>query len=61
MSFAWPAAASAAAFFVADADPFNFAVADGVGERIKRIGNKAEYVPDANLFERVDQSPGHCL
>jgi hypothetical protein len=49
------------AFFVADADLFNFAVADSVAERIKRIGNKAEYVPDANLFERVDQGTGYCL
>jgi hypothetical protein len=46
---------------VADADPFNVAVADSVGERIKRVANEAEYVPDANLFEHVDQSTGHCL
>jgi hypothetical protein len=46
---------------VADADPFNFAVADSVGDRIKRVGNEAEYVPDANLFERVDQDTGYCL
>jgi hypothetical protein len=48
-------------FLVADADPFNFAVADNVGDRIKRVANEAEYVPNANLFERVDQSTGHCL
>ena len=48
-------------FLVPDADPFNFTVADSVGERIKRVANEAEYVLDANLFEHVDQSTGHCL
>jgi hypothetical protein len=48
-------------FLVADADPFNFAVADSVGDRIERVANEAEYVLDANLFEHVDQSTGHCL
>jgi hypothetical protein len=50
-----------AAFFVADADPFNFALADSVAERIKRIGNKAKYLPDANLLEGLNQATGHCL
>jgi hypothetical protein len=41
---------------VADADPFDFAVANSVGERIERVANEAEYVRDANLLEHVDQS-----
>ena len=48
-------------FFVADADPFNVAVADSVGEWIKRVANETEYVLDANLFERLNQGAGHCL
>jgi hypothetical protein len=46
---------------MADADPFNFAVANGVGDRIKRIADKPEYLPDTNLFEHVDQSTGDSL
>jgi hypothetical protein len=47
---------------VAHADPFNFAaLAHDVADRIERIGNKTEYVPDANLFERLNQDTGHCL
>jgi hypothetical protein len=46
---------------VADADPLDFAVADSISDRIKRVANKAEYLPDANFFENVDQSTGHCL
>src|SRR5271166_120044 len=42
-------------FLMADADPFDLAVADGVGERIKRVANEAEYVSDADLFERLNQ------
>jgi hypothetical protein len=49
------------AFLVADANPFNFAVADRVAKRIKRIRNKAKYVPDANFLQHVDQGTGHCL
>jgi hypothetical protein len=37
------------------------AVANSVGDRIKRVANEAEYVRDANLFEHVDQSTGYCL
>jgi hypothetical protein len=48
-------------FFVADADPFDFAVANSVPQRIERVANKAEYVRDANLFERVDQSSSYRL
>jgi len=48
-------------FLVANADPLDIAVADGIGKRIERVANEAEYLLDANLFEHVDQSPGHCL
>jgi hypothetical protein len=41
-------------FLVADADPLDFAVADCVRERIKRVANETKYVLDANLFEHVD-------
>ena len=44
------------AFLVANGDPFNFALAHGVANRIKRIGNETEDLLDANLFERVPQS-----
>ena len=47
--------------FVPDSDPLDFAVADSISDRIKRVANKAEYLPDANFFENVDQSTGHCL
>jgi hypothetical protein len=48
-------------FLMAEADPFDFAVANSVGDRIKRVANEAEYVRDVNLFEHVDQSTGYCL
>ena len=48
-------------FLVTDADPFDFAVANGVADRIQRVANEAEYLLDANLFERVDQSTSYCL
>jgi hypothetical protein len=47
--------------FVADSDPLDFAVADSISDRIKRVANKTEYLPDANFFENVDQSTGYCL
>jgi hypothetical protein len=47
--------------FVPDSDPLDFAVADSISDRIKRVANEAEYVPDANLFERVDQDTGYGL
>jgi hypothetical protein len=46
---------------VADADPFNVALAHDVADRIQRIGDETEYVLDADLFERLNQSAGHCL
>jgi len=39
-------------FLVANADPLNFALAHGVANRIKRIGNETEDLLDANLFEQ---------
>jgi hypothetical protein len=49
------------AFLVTDADPFNFALAHDVADRIKRIANETEYVLDANFFEHIDQDTGYCL
>jgi hypothetical protein len=46
------------AFLVANGDPFNFALAHGVANRIKRIGNETEALLDANLFARVHQATG---
>jgi hypothetical protein len=46
---------------VTDADQLNFAVAHSVADRIKRIGNQAEYVRDANLFEHINQGMGYRL
>jgi hypothetical protein len=46
---------------MADADPFNFAVANRVRDGIKRIANQSKYLPDTNLLEHVDQGTGHCL
>ena len=48
-------------FLVTDADPFDFAVANSVGDRVKRVANEAEYLLDANLFEHVDQSTSNGL
>jgi hypothetical protein len=48
-------------FLVADADPFDLALPHDVADRIERIGNEAEYMPDANLFEHVDQDTGYRL
>jgi hypothetical protein len=41
------------AFIVANADPFYFAFAHGVADRIERISNETEDLLDANLFKRV--------
>ena len=49
------------AFLMANANPLDLAVAHSVADRIKRIGNQAEYVSDADLFEHVHQGMGYCL
>ena len=51
---------------VADADPFDIAAADRVGERIERVADQCENMLDSNLLEHADQDvrdcPGHmCL
>ena len=51
---------------MADADPFDVAAANGVGERIQRVADQSENVLDPDLLERADQDirnrPGHrCL
>jgi hypothetical protein len=38
-----------------DAHPFDAAAPDGIGERIERVADQAENVPDADLFEGADK------
>src|ERR1700733_9540822 len=49
------------AFLMANADPLNVAAANGVGERIERVADKSENVPDSNLLQSVYQYVGHCV
>src|ERR1700691_1532911 len=49
------------AFLVADADPFNVAAAHGVRERVERVADQSENLPDANLLQGVYQYVGHCV
>ena len=46
---------------MADADPFNFAVADRIGERIERVADQCENMLDANLLEHANQDVRDCL
>jgi hypothetical protein len=43
------------AFLVADADPFDVAAANRVGERIERVADQSENVLDPDLLEHADQ------
>jgi hypothetical protein len=43
------------AFFVADADTFDLAVANGIRKRVEGIANQSKNVFDADLLERADQ------
>ena len=49
------------AFLVADADPFDLAAANRVGERIERVADQPENVLDADLLEHADQNVRDCL
>jgi hypothetical protein len=42
-------------FLVADADPFDFASADGIGERIERVADQSEDMFDPNLLENTNE------
>ncbi len=44
------------ALFVANADPFDAAFADGIPERIKRVPDQPENLFDADLFEHIDEN-----
>jgi hypothetical protein len=48
-------------FLVADADPFDAASANCVGERIERVTDQSENVLDTDLLEHVDQNVCDCL
>src|SRR5271154_1174761 len=48
-------------FLVANADPFDFAAPNRIGERIQRIADQSEYVLDPNLFKHADQDLSNCL
>jgi hypothetical protein len=39
-----------------DANPFDMASSDRVGERIQRVPDQSEYLPDPDPFERTDQN-----
>jgi hypothetical protein len=49
------------AFLVADADPFNVAAANRIGEWIERVADQSEDMLDSDLFERADQKVRYCL
>src|SRR5882672_475147 len=49
------------AFLVADADPFDVAAANRIGERIERVADQSEDVLDADLFERANQNACYRL
>jgi hypothetical protein len=49
------------ALFMANADPFDAAAAHRVGERVERVADQTEHVPDADLFENTDQKLCHRL
>ena len=44
------------AFLVADANPFDVAVPDGIGKRVEGIASQAENTLDADLLEHTDRS-----
>ena len=42
-------------FLMADANPFDAASADRVGERVQRVADEPEYMFDPDLLEYTDQ------
>jgi hypothetical protein len=48
-------------FLMAHADPFDLAAANGIGERIQRVADQSEYVPNARFFERAHQKLSNRL
>src|SRR5713226_2185058 len=49
------------AFLVADADPFDVAAANRIGERIERVADQSEDVLDPDLFEHANQDACYRL
>ena len=43
------------AFLVADADPFKIAPSDGIGERIERVADQSENLPDTDFLQNFDE------
>src|SRR5262245_27309077 len=59
--FGLPGSSECRAFLVADANPFDLAAAtNGVAERIERVADQAEDLPNANLFEGADHHIRNC-
>ena len=48
-------------FLMADADPFDAASPDRVGERVRGVADQSENMPDSDLFEHPDQEVGNRL
>jgi NAD(P)-dependent dehydrogenase (short-subunit alcohol dehydrogenase family) len=49
------------AFLMADADPLYLAAANRVAQRVKRIADQTEDLPNSNLFEDADHDVGYHL
>jgi hypothetical protein len=49
-----PGGGESGAFFVADADPFDVAAANRVGERIERVADQPENLLDPDLLEHAN-------
>jgi hypothetical protein len=49
------------AFLMTDADPFDLAFPDLIGQRIEGIADQSENLFDADLFEDADQLTRNCL
>ena len=48
-------------FLVADTDPLDLAAPDGVGKRVERVADQAEYLLDPDLLKHADQNVRNCL
>ena len=48
-------------FLVADTDPLDLAASDGVGKRVERVADQAEYLLDPAQFKHADQNVCNCL
>ena len=46
---------------MADSDPLDLAAPDGVGKRVERVANQAEYLLDPDQLKHADQNVRNCL